>query len=587
MNMRPTRRSLRNPFRGLLAGLVLVLMPFAARPSPEAPSSPGTRPALAALGPSARGVHAGGFEKAYVIPIQDTINDVTLDSVKRRLDAALDDGADLVIFDIDTPGGDAFACLQICTEIKNLTTIHTIAWVNHQAYSAGAIISMACDEIVMSPRSTLGDSQPIFLTPGGPSAVPDDIEAKVTSPLIEEVRDSARRRGYDMTLCLAMIDPTIEVFWLEHAETGERRFVDRAGRDELFAIGPSAGPERTVTRSVKPGGSPDPLTGQSQDVVETTTKIEPGEHVAGSESKTAWRYVQSDERLGTISQPIDSSKQLLTMSQDEAVAFGFATGIVADRAEFRSRYGIVGAIEDLPYNWSEELADWLGSATVRGVLLMLIILGGYVELKTPGVGLPGLVAVIALAVFLGAPYLTGLANVWEILVVLAGIVLILVELFVLPGFGIAGISGLILIFAGMLLSFMPAEPGGPIPFHWPRFEYTLTGLRDGLIAMSVSMLASLAAAMMLSRYLPRIPVFGRVVAPNPTPADIAAGDPYGNLARIGDVGVTEGVLRPAGKARFGQVLVDVVTEGDYIEPGAQIEVIERHGNRVVVRPFHV
>ena len=63
-------------------------------------------------------------------------------------------------------------------------------------------------------------------------------------------------------------------------------------------------------------------------------------------------------------------------------------------------------------------------------------------------------------------------------------------------------------------------------------------------------------------------------------------DPYGNLARLGDVGVTEGVLRPAGKARFGQVLVDVVTEGEYIEPDVQIEVIERHGNRVVVRACH-
>jgi membrane-bound serine protease (ClpP class) len=149
------------------------------------------------------------------------------------------------------------------------------------------------------------------------------------------------------------------------------------------------------------------------------------------------------------------------------------------------------------------------------------------------------------------------------------------------------VTGLLLIFAGMLLSFMPAEPGGPMPFHWPRFEYTLTGLRNGLIAMSVSMVASLALAVVLSRFLPRIPVFGRVVAPNPMPADIAVGDPYGDLARIGDVGVAEGVLRPAGKARFGQVLVDVVTEGEYIEPGAQIEVIERHGNRVVVRPFRV
>lgn len=570
-------------------GLLLALMPILAwgsvpasdvgddTPAVETAAAPGDPARAGALKP-----RKVGFAKAYVIPIQDEINQVTIDSVSRRLKIAVKDGADLVIFDVDTPGGDAFACLQICTEIKNQASIHTIAWVNHQAFSAGAIISMACNEIVMSPRSTLGDSQPIFFTPQGPSAVPDDIEAKVTSPLIEEVRDSARRNDYDMTLCMAMIDPTAEVFWLENTQTGERRFVDRAGRDELFGIDPTAAPARTVTRSVKPGKDADPLTGERQNLVETHTTLKPGERVSDAQSRSAWRYVRSHPLLGEIAQPIDSEKQLLTMSQDEAVAYGFASGIVASTEEFRPAYEIRGLIEDLPYNWSEHLVDWLGSPIVRGILLILVLLGAYVEFHTPGVGLPGLVALICLAIFLGAPYLTGLASVTEIVLVVIGVGLLLVELFVLPGFGVAGVVGLLLIFAGLLLSFTPAEPG---PIHWPRFDYTLTALKHGLLAITGGVLASIAGGVVLSRFLPKMPLFGRIVAPNPTAEVVRPPDPYGNLARVGDIGVAEGVLRPAGKARFGQVLVDVVTEGEFIAPSARVEVVERQGNRVVVRRY--
>ena len=88
---------------------------------------------------------------------------------------------------------------------------------------------------------------------------------------------------------------------------------------------------------------------------------------------------------------------------------------------------------------------------------------------------------------------------------------------------------------------------------------------------------------MLSKYLPSLPVFSRIVPENPTPSEVLIDDPYRGAARIGDIGVAEGPLRPAGKARFGSVLVDVVSEGGYLGADDKIEVIERRGNRVVVR----
>lgn len=101
--------------------------------------------------------------------------------------------------------------------------------------------------------------------------------------------------------------------------------------------------------------------------------------------------------------------------------------------------------------------------------------------------------------------------------------------------------------------------------------------------MVSSMAASLVGIFILSRYLPQMPVFKRIVPANPTPSEVLTEDAYSGAARVGDVGIAEGPLRPAGKARFGSVLVDVVTQGEYLDSTARIEVIERRGNRVVVR----
>jgi len=98
-----------------------------------------------------------------------------------------------------------------------------------------------------------------------------------------------------------------------------------------------------------------------------------------------------------------------------------------------------------------------------------------------------------------------------------------------------------------------------------------------------SMTASLIGMLMLSKFLPRVPVFNKLIPANPTPSQVAVEDAYRGMAGVGDVGQAEGTLRPGGKARFGSVLVDVVTEGEYLEANCTIEVIERRGNRVVVR----
>jgi len=279
-----------------------------------------------------------GFEKAFIIPIQGEISVVTLKSIERRIEDVRKAGADLVIFDLDTPGGEAFTALKICTAIKNLAPIHTVAWINPDAYSAGAIIALACNEVVMSARSKIGDCKPIMIGPEGVQAVPEDVDDKITSPLIEELKDSSNRGGYDMQMLTSMIRSGSDLFWVENGKTGERRFVRTGERNRLFGL---ADTPSFATESEKSDDKKDRPPGRRlQDTREP---------ISDELSKTDWRYVKNAPPLITGRQPVVPHNELLTMGQDEAIAYGFARAKASTESELRSFLGIQGPIERLEY----------------------------------------------------------------------------------------------------------------------------------------------------------------------------------------------------------------------------------------------
>ncbi len=549
---------------GRVAGVVgaVGLLLGAAAPNGDVP--PGTQPS------------PRGFSKAAIITIDGEINDVMYKSLERRVEHAREDGARLLVFELNTPGGAVSSALSICAMIKRIPDdIYTVAWVKPHAFSAGSMIALACREIVVNSYAQIGDCQPIMIGPQGVQALPDEVEAKLSAPVLAEFRDSARNRGYDQLMCVAMIQPDIEVFWVENTETKERRFVDRAERDRLFKIpltkAPKSRTKETITERDVQG---EKVAKREREVV---SDVRP--RVDGAESKSLWQRVTQVGDFVVDKDPIVAVDELLTMTQDEAVVYGFARAVVSDDKELVERYDI-GTVDRLDFNWSENLVDWLTNPILRGILMVLVMLGAYVEFNTPGVGVPGLVALICLVVFLGAPYLTGLANVWEIVLVLLGVVLLGVEILVIPGFGIAGIAGIVLVMVGLIATFVPEEPG---PVFVPQFDYTWQGVGTGLKVVASAMVASLVGVIVLSRFFPQVPFFGKIVAANPVPEQVVMPEAYPRSAFLGDMGKTVGPLRPAGKARFGDSLVDVVSQSDYIEAGEPVEVIERRGNRIVVR----
>ena len=227
---------------------------------------------------------------------------------------------------------------------------------------------------------------------------------------------------------------------------------------------------------------------------------------------------------------------------------------------------------------------WLNSPLVRGVFFLIMILGGYIEFQSPGLILPGTVALVAAIIFFGAPYAAGLADAWTLVLMIIGLVLLAVEILVLPGFGVAGILGLLCVGVALVGTFVPPEPREP--GWWPVLP-TLRGTWDavvrGMLVLSASGVASLVGLVVLARYLPQLPGGRRLVPGNPEGVNLALYDAHPNTALVGDVGVVTGPLKPAGVARFGNDVVDVTTQGEYVEVGARVQVIRREGQNIFVR----
>jgi membrane-bound serine protease (ClpP class) len=222
------------------------------------------------------------------------------------------------------------------------------------------------------------------------------------------------------------------------------------------------------------------------------------------------------------------------------------------------------------------------------VLVMLAMLGVYIEFNTPGVGLPGLAAVICFAIIIGSKYMVGLANWVEVVLFIVGILLLLIEFFVLPGFGVAGMMGIICVLAG-LFGMLIKNPPNRIP--WPDGPANWDVFIDGVLGLSFGSMGFVVLAWILTKYLPKLQFLSGLilvpaVAKQGTEMEISMTAPSELQTigvNVGDSGEVVSKLRPTGKARFGDAIVDVVAEAEFLDKGIQVEIIKIHGNRVVVK----
>ena len=421
--------------------------------------------------------------EVYVVPIKGVI-DLGLSSFVRRVAReAKEKGAQCIILELETFGGRVDAATEIRDTLFE-SDMKTIAFVNKRAISAGALISLACQSIVMAPGSTIGAATPVTIAPGTTTTQPTD--EKTISYVRKEFKATAERNNHPTMLAEAMVDPDVEIEGV----------------------------------------------------------IEKG--------------------------------KLLTLTTEEALRLKLAEHKASKIGEILTLYGLENAhVVSASLTWSESLVRFLTHPLVSGLLLTFGLLGIFFELRMPGWGVSGTVGLVCLALFFGAQYMVGLARWIEPFLFIAGGILLAVEIFVIPGFGITGISGILLIVASLFLAL--------VKHPMPKTPVDVSRLLQASYVVGTSLVATFLVASLSFRFMGKIPFLSKLVLFSEEKGEEGYRSAPVEMERfIGREGMTLTMLRPVGKAQFGDTIVDVVSEGELIEKGKRVEVIKVEGNRVVV-----
>ncbi len=463
-------------------------------------------------------------ELVFVIEIHGEIDRVMMIFVRRGLEQARAQEADIVVFDIDTFGGRVDSALQITSLIGASQTDLTIAFVTSGpegtgvSWSAGALISFACDRIYMAPGTSIGAAAPVYQTPQGMEMAPE----KVVSALRTQMAALAEKNGYPKGIALGMVDEDVELWE-----------ADLDG--ELLIV--------------------------------TTEEYELAERDAEKSGKTL-------EKGRSITQ----KGKLLALTAGEMERYGVSSGTMADLEELCRSMGVATPkIAPLAPTVPDQTVAVLTSTAVTTLLVLVGLIALFFEVTSPGFGVPGTIAVVCFAVLFTGHFLLGTVGSLELLLFIAGLALLIIELLVIPGFGVTGVLGILLIVISLVLAMQS--------FVWPELDWEWDILRRNLLLVLLSLTGSLVFIGMLARFVPRFAPFRRLmltVSQRPEQGyTVQAREVEEQL--VGKRGRAMTTLRPVGKAEFGDDVLVVETEGQFIQPGTEVVVCEVNGNRVVVR----
>jgi membrane-bound serine protease (ClpP class) len=361
----------------------------------------------------------------------------------------------------------------------------------------------------------------------------------------------------------AILDSRIPtIAWVEGRAISAGALITLAAETVIFSEGASIGAAQPVELS--PGGA--------KETGEKTVSYMRGEMRATAEARGRDPHIAEamvDEDI-EIEGVIESGK-LLTMTAAEAEEWGLVDHRVKNLDELRACLGWEHTrIEAVEPTWSELLVRFLTHPVLAGLLLSLGGLGLLLEMRSPGFGVPGLVGVICLALYFGSHYLVNLAGNIEIFLFLAGIILIVLEVFVIPGFGLAGILGTISLIMGVVLSRL-------VPHGGPGDLTSALGVLLGSFALTLLLF------IVLLRYLPAAQwMHGIVLNESQRHEEGFHADQHEDLHLLKKKGRAFTDLRPAGTIEIGGKRYDAITPGTYIDKGTSIRVVEVEANRIVV-----
>ena len=421
--------------------------------------------------------------KVVILPLEDEIDARAWQHTRRACEKAVEDQAELFVIRMNTYGGALDAADSIRTSLMHLP-VPTVAYINHNAASAGALIALACDSVFMTPGSSIGAAT---VVDGQGQPMPDKYQAYMSSIM----RSTAERHGK----------------WLADGDT-----------------------------------------------------------------ILTWR------RDPNIAASMVNPDSVTAFTSSEAVAAGFSDGTVSSLDEMFERLGVEDPdIETFEPTLTDDIIGFLSNAGVRALLVMLIIGGIYMEMHTPGLGFAAAVSLVAACLYFLPMLISGTLPAWIVITLVIGIVLIALELFVIPGFGICGIAGIIAVVVALGAAITPVVGSDD--------NVTLAIISRPLITVGIGLVAAVAlVAWLTSRHGPK---FFRRHSELLLTQDIKngyIGVDMGPAKLVGHKATAMTDMRPAGKILFEGEVYDAVSTGAFIDAGSHLKILRYENAQLYVEP---
>ena len=481
---------------------------------------------IGSLGPftvgSAAAPGTGSQRRAVIIPMKEDINPISGELLKRRFQQAIDRGTDVIILDIESPGGWTAVTFELMDMVAAADTVETVALIEKDAISGAALLSLACDRILMRPDARIGDAGEIVMGPDGAFRY---TEAKSRSVLAQKVRDAAAATGRPAVLAEKMTDRSMVVYNATHRETGEQKLLSDRDLESM------------------PGAD--------------------------------------DWDRGAVIREANKDA-FLTLNGSRAVELGLADGLIDSRDDALRILNVQQPVPVLERTWVDTWVFLFNTTAGTFLLIFLGLAALAVELSAPGLGIGGLTSLLCFGLFFWARFLGGTSGWLEVILFVTGLAFIAAEVFVIPGFGVAGLSGLALTVGSLVMASRRVTwpvGGGE---NWGDLGVDVLTVLGAFVGFAVVIIG-------LSALLGQFPGLSRLTLTPPAAegVDAALAEPMvaAGLPTIGQSGTTTSPLRPGGRARFQDGgPIDVSTEGDYVDSGCPIRVVAVQGHRVTVRP---
>jgi membrane-bound ClpP family serine protease len=464
------------------------------------------------------------------IIIREPITRGLKETLERLIPQAIARKANVIVLQLESRGGDTQVGRDIAEFLRELKDdrgeypVMTIAYIPQQAPDAATFVAFGCSEIVMGRHAEIGDFENVVYQRRGNGRIEIDPEQYLA------IRDSlvglADEQGYAPLLARGMLDRSVTIYRVQ-SQKGQARW-------------------RLLTEE---------------------------ELAADRDGPREW----GDQKLIKAGAP---RGKFLKLSADDARQLGVAREIADSPQDLYRLYGLDN-VRDSGADFLYEFARILRHPVAAVLLMMIGVSCLFLELKMAGVGLPGVIAALCFILyFWSQSQLAGQITMLAVLLFVLGLILLALEVFLLPGLGVTGISGIVLIVVSLALATLQKKP--ETTQEWLGF-----GRSVGTVG--VSLFGAICLAALVGWYLPHIPYANRLFLKRPGEAEeqeFELGNDIQGFDRstlLGITGVAETDLRPAGLARFGDELVDVVSEGSFVYAGSRIQVVEIEGNRVVVK----